>query len=65
MAAFGAAIGLGADEIEFDLWPTKDGEIVSIHDRSLDRVSTVETMLKDLGSDIKQPEKPADILNRK
>ena len=39
MAAFGAAIALGAEEIEFDLWPTSDGEIVSIHDRSLDRVS--------------------------
>ena len=40
MAAFGAAIALGASEIEFDLWWTKDGEIVSIHDATLDRVST-------------------------
>ena len=32
---------------------------------SLDRISTVETMLEVLGSDIKQPEKPADILKRK
>jgi len=39
MPAFGAAIALGAEEIEFDLWPTADGQIVSIHDRSLDRVS--------------------------
>ena len=39
MPAFGAAIALGAEEIEFDLWPTKDGEIVSIHDATLDRVS--------------------------
>lgn len=39
MPAFGAAIALGADEIEFDLWPTKDGEIVSVHDEHLDRVS--------------------------
>ena len=39
MPAFGAAIALGADEIEFDLWPTKDGEVVSCHDRKLDRVS--------------------------
>ena len=30
---------MGADEIEFDLWPTKDGEIVSSHDRKLERVS--------------------------
>ena len=31
---------MGAEEIEFDLWFTKDGEIVSIHDSTLERVST-------------------------
>lgn len=31
---------------------------------SLDRISTIETMLEELGSDIKQPEKPADILKK-
>ena len=39
MAAFGAAIAMGAEEIEFDLWWTKDGEIVSTHDDVLERVS--------------------------
>jgi len=39
LPAFGAAIAMGADEIEFDLWPTKDGEIISLHDATLDRVS--------------------------
>lgn len=39
MPAFGAAVAMGAQEIEFDLWYTKDGEIVSIHDDTLDRVS--------------------------
>ena len=39
MPAFGAAVAMGAEEIEFDLWYTKDGEIVSIHDADLDRVS--------------------------
>ena len=39
LAAFGAAVAMGAEEIEFDLWCTKDGEIVSIHDSTLDRVS--------------------------
>ena len=39
MPAFGAAVALGAEEIEFDLWYTKDGEIVSLHDSTLDRVS--------------------------
>ncbi len=40
MPAFGAAVALGAEEIEFDLWATKDGVIVSCHDAKLDRVST-------------------------
>ena len=39
MPAFGAAIALGAQEIEFDLWPSSDGEIVSCPDVTLDRVS--------------------------
>lgn len=39
LPAFGAAVAMGADEIEFDLWPTLDGEIVSIHDATLERVS--------------------------
>ena len=39
MPAFGAAVGMGAEEIEFDLWYTKDGEIVSVHDDTLDRIS--------------------------
>lgn len=39
MAAFGAAVAMGAQEIEFDIWPTKDGKIVSIHDSNLERVS--------------------------
>ena len=39
MPAFGAAVAMGAEEIEFDLWTTKDGEIVSTHDPVLDRVS--------------------------
>lgn len=39
MPAFAAAISLGASEIEFDLWQTKDGELVSCHDDTLDRVS--------------------------
>ncbi len=55
LPAFGAAIAMGAEEIEFDLWFTKDGEVVSIHDSTLDRVSngtgkvweyTLEELLK-------------------
>lgn len=39
MPAFGAAVALGAEEIEFDIWSTKDDVLVSCHDASLDRVS--------------------------
>lgn len=47
MPAYGAAIALGAEEIELDLWPTVDGEIVSCHDRNLDRVSTGTGLITD------------------
>ncbi len=39
MPAFGSAVALGAEEIEFDLWSTSDGVIVSCHDATLERVS--------------------------
>lgn len=47
MPAYGAAVAMGAEEIEFDLWPTADGEIVSCHDRSLERVSTGTGLITD------------------
>ena len=39
MPAFGAAVAMGAEEIEFDIWATSDGELVSLHDAIFDRVS--------------------------
>ena len=39
MPAFGAAVAMGAEEIEFDLWETTDGKIVTAHDSVLERVS--------------------------
>lgn len=39
MPAFGAALALGADEIEFDIRPTKDGKMVISHDPKLERIS--------------------------
>ena len=47
MPAFGAAVSLGAEEIEFDLWSTKDGVLVSCHDSTLDRVSDGEGKIYD------------------
>ncbi len=45
MPAFGAAVAMGAEEIEFDLWCSKDGEVVSMHDPSFERVSDTEVTL--------------------
>ncbi len=42
LPAFGAAIALGADEIEFDLRLTADGEVISLHDARLERISDGE-----------------------
>lgn len=39
LPAFGAAVALGAEEIEFDIYATKDRRLVSMHDSTLDRVS--------------------------
>jgi len=47
LPALGAAVAMGAEEIEFDLWWTKDGEVVSCHDRKLSRVSTGEGFVTD------------------
>ena len=47
LPAFGAAVAMGAEEIEFDLWYTKDGEVVSMHDSTLDRVSDGTGKIRD------------------
>ena len=47
MPAFGAAVAMGAEEIEFDLRFTKDEEIVSTHDSHLERVSDGEGLVSD------------------
>ena len=39
LPAYGAALALGADEIEFDLWASRDGVIVSCHEIDLSRCS--------------------------
>jgi len=48
MPAFGAAIALGAEEIELDVWPTKDGRILVCHDETVDRVSDGQGRIMDL-----------------
>lgn len=39
LPGYGAAIALGADEIELDVLPTRDGQLVSMHDRDLAKIS--------------------------
>ena len=39
LPGYGAAIALGADEIELDVLPTRDGHLVSMHDRDLTKIS--------------------------
>ena len=46
MAAFGAAVAIGCEEVEMDLWQTADGVIVSSHDDGLERVSDGTSILK-------------------
>lgn len=53
MAAFQKAVELSADSIEFDVKCSKDGEMIIIHDQTLDRTTNghgkvIETNLKDL-----------------
>ena len=47
LPAFGAAIALGTDEIEFDLWRSRDGVPVVMHDPTLDRVSDGSGLITD------------------
>ena len=47
LCAFEKAIEMGADGIELDIQLTKDGEIVVIHDETIDRTSDVKGWVKD------------------
>jgi len=44
LAAYAMAYGMGADYIEQDLGMTKDGVLICMHDRTLDRTSNVADM---------------------
>lgn len=48
MPAFEKAIEMGADGIELDVQLTKDGELVVIHDETIDRTSNGSGWVKDL-----------------
>jgi len=46
--AFKKAIEAGADGIELDVWLTKDGEVVVIHDETVDRTSNGSGRVKEM-----------------
>lgn len=48
MPAYGAAVAMGAEEIEFDLWPTKDDQIISCHDLNLERLTGEKGFVLDM-----------------
>ena len=48
MAAFCAAVELGVDQIETDVQVTKDGELVIIHDSTVDRTSNGSGKVEDM-----------------
>lgn len=39
LPAFACAVSLGAPEIEFDLWPSADGQLIVCHDPTVDRTT--------------------------
>ncbi len=51
MLAFKKAVEAGADGIEFDTQLSKDGEVVIIHDETLNRVTGVDGYVKDFTLD--------------
>jgi glycerophosphoryl diester phosphodiesterase len=48
LLAFRSALALGVDALEFDLHLTADGEVVVLHDPTLDRTSTGNGSVRDL-----------------
>lgn len=51
LPAFAAALALGADEIEFDVRLTSDGQMIVSHDGTLERISDGEGKLKNFTLD--------------
>jgi len=51
LPAFGAAIALGVDEIEFDLWLSADGVPVVCHDPKVDRTTDGVGVVTDMAWD--------------
>lgn len=39
LPAFALAVSMGAEELEFDLWPSKDGDLIVCHDPHVERTT--------------------------
>lgn len=48
LPAFAMAVAMGAEEIELDLWPSKDGDLIVCHDKSVDRTTNGTGLINDL-----------------
>ena len=48
LASFAVALEVGADLVEFDVQLTKDGQVVVIHDATVDRTTTGKGRVRDL-----------------
>src|SRR5437773_11690723 len=48
LASFAVALEVGADLVEFDVQLTKDGQVVVIHDATVDRTTTGRGRVRDL-----------------
>jgi len=48
LPAFAAAVALGVEEIELDLWASRDGQLVVCHDADVARTSNGRGLIRDL-----------------
>lgn len=48
LASFRQAVALGVDGIEFDVQRTRDGHLVVLHDPTLDRITNLHGLVRDL-----------------
>lgn len=48
LPAFALAVSMGADEIELDLWPSKDGDLIVCHDAKLDRTTDGKGIISEM-----------------
>ncbi len=48
LPAFALAASMGADEIELDLWPSKDGDLIVCHDPKVDRTTNGSGVISEM-----------------